>query len=340
MKKLMFFCVFFSLISQITYGQEITPEKIGFKSFSIQDSSLGTVNYYVTANKIEEKKPVLLYLDGSGPYPLFQKTEQGIGSTVILDFKSLSNDYHIVLISKPGVPFFDVVERDSQTGYPKYQEPIEYKNKLSLDWRVNAAKLVLKQVINELKVNISKVALIGISEGFQVGTKLANEDKSITHLIIGIGNGLNQFYDFIIQNRIDEQSGVITSEQAQKNIDSLISIAKEIYAKPKETKKDWYGHTYLRWSSFTNNNPTDNILSLNIPVYIIAASKDRNSSVLGTDYLYLESIRNGKNNIVYKVYPYDHSLNEYVKDENGKIITVNNHMQEIYNDALIWLNLQ
>lgn len=63
-----------------------------------------------------------------------------------------------------------------------------------------------------------------------------------------------------------------------------------------------------------------------------------NYSVLGTDYMYLESIRKGKNNMVYKVYPYDHSLNEYVKDEKGKIVSFNSHMKAIYNKALKWLD--
>jgi len=50
----------------------------------------------------------------------------------------------------------------------------------------------------------------------------------------------------------------------------------------------------------------ENVLSVDIPVYIVAGSEDRNTTILSTDYLYLESIRRGKNNITYKVYPYDH----------------------------------
>jgi hypothetical protein len=316
-------------------GQKITLDQLGFKHFTINDKSLGEINYYISSKDIDKPKPILLYLDGSGAFPLFQYTERGIGSSVVIDFRNLSNEYHIILISKPGVPFLDSVKMD--TGIPIYKTPKTYKEKLSLDWRVNSAKLVLNKSIKKLNVANKKVAVIGLSEGFQVGAKLASIDKNVSHLMLFVGNGLNQIYDFIIQNRTDTQSGAIPLEIAQKNIDSLYVIAKDIYENPNSTDKEWYGHTYLRWSSFTNNNPSENILSLNIPVYIVAAANDRNTSVLGTDYLYLESIRQKKKNIFYTVFPVDHSLNEPIKDENGKIVSMKNHRTEILNASFEWL---
>ncbi len=79
-------------------------------------------------------------------------------------------------------------------------------------------------------------------------------------------------------------------------------------------------------------------MSLNIPVYIVAAANDKNTSVLGTDYLYLECIRQKKKNIFYNVYPVEHSLNEPIKDENGNIISMKNYRTEILNTAFEWLN--
>lgn len=319
-------------------AQKLTSEQLGFKHFVINDISLGEINYYVSSKDIDKPKPILLYLDGSGSFPLFQYTERGIGSSVIIDFQNLSNIYHVILISKPGVPFIDSVKMDIESGTPIYETPKTYKEKLSLEWRVNSAKLILEKSVKELKVENKKVAVIGISEGFQVGAKLASIDNNVSHLMLFVGNGLNQIYDFIIQNRTDAQSGAIPTEVAQKNIDSLYIIAKDIYENPNATDKEWYGHTYLRWSSFTNNNPTENILSLNIPVYIVAAANDKNTSVLGTDYLYLECIRQKKKNIFYNVYPVEHSLNELIKDENGNIVSMKNYRTKILNTAFEWLN--
>ncbi len=335
-QKLFSILLFLAAFCQLN-AQTITPEKMGFKHFTINDKSLGEINYYISSKDIDKSKPILLYLDGSGALPLFQYTEKGIGSSVVIDFQNLPNEYHVILISKPGVPFVDSAKKDIQTGYPVYETPKTYTEKLSLDWRVNSAKLVLTKSIEELKVDNKKIAVIGISEGFQVGAKLASIDKNVSHLMLFVGNGLNQIYDFIIQNRIDAQSGAIPTEVAQKNIDSLYIVAKDIYENPYATNKEWYGHTYLRWSSFTNNNPSENILSLNIPVYIVAAANDKNTSVLGTDYLYLESVRQKKKNIFYNVYPLDHSLSEPIKDENGNIVSMKNHRAEILSAAFEWL---
>jgi hypothetical protein len=317
-------------------AQTVTPEKLGFKSFRVTDKELGQISFYVSNNKIEQAKPVLLYLDGSGPYPLFQYAERGLTGSVPFDFKTISGQYHVVLISKPGVPFVDSLKQDVMTGNLTYKAPEIYKQKLSLQWRVNAADLVLKKLHKELKVHKRKVAVLGISEGFQVGAKLATVNKSITHLMLFAGNGLTQFYDFIIRIRTDAQKGFIPEDAAQRNIDSLYKVIRDIYANPVSTNKEWSGHTYLRWSSFSANNPSENILPLGIPVYIVGCSNDRNMAVLGTDYLFLESIRLKKTNITYKVYPYDHSFNEQLKNEKRNVTSVKNHTREVIEKGFLW----
>lgn len=334
--KILKLIIYWLSFAHYATAQKITPEKLGFKPFVIADKALGNVNYYITSKSFDSSKPILLYLDGSGSFPLFQKMQNGVGSSVVIDTRKLSKEYHIILISKPGIPFFDSVGTDEQTAMPTYKMPDEYKQKLSLQWRVNACKIVLKDVKKKISIFNNEINVIGISEGFQVAAKLASEEKAITNLALLVGNGLNQFYDFIIHTRIDEQKGKITNQQAQTTIDSLLQVAKKIYENPTATDKEWYGHTYLRWASFTQNNPTENIMSLKIPVLIIAASNDINSAVLGTDYMFLESIRQRKTNITYKVYPYDHSFNEYVFNADGKMISSKNNMDMVLDFAMDW----
>lgn len=68
-----------------------------------------------------------------------------------------------------------------------------------------------------------------------------------------------------------------------------------------------------------------------------AKTIDRNFPVLRTDYLYLESIRRNKPNIKYKVYTCDHSFTEQIKDKEGNILFVGNHMDEVVKSAFEWL---
>lgn len=335
--KRMVVCFIF-LLSLLRPGSaQVSPsEKLGFRRFQLDLPVWGEVDYYVSTKKLDSTKPLLLYLDGSGPFPLYQKLEKGFGSSVMLDVKKLAEHYHIVLISKPGIPFVDSLAFNKELGYPEYQEPAEYTQKLSLDWRVQTADAVLNEVIQKFKVDRKKICIMGISEGFQVGAKLATVNLNITHLMLFVGNGLNQFFDFIIQARMASSNGMET-DSTQKVVDSLFHAFAEINADPGNTTKQWYGHSYLRWSSFCNNIPLENIVSLNIPVYIVACSNDQNSAILGTDYLYLECLRLKKNNVTYKVYPFDHSFNEFQIDANGKRYPVKNHMRMVIDEALVWL---
>lgn len=318
------------------YAQVTASEKLGFKEFSIHLPQWGQVNYYVSTKRLDSLKPLLLYLDGSGPFPLYQKLDKGFGSSVALDIRKLAEHYHIVLISKPGVPFVDSLKFNVEHGFPEYNEPMEYTRKLSLDWRVAAADAVLNKVVQDIRVDKRKISVMGISEGFQVGAKLASVNKKITHLMLFVGNGLNQFYDFILQARNSSFRGA-SLDSSQWVIDSLFQTFQDIYADQENSDKMWFGHTYLRWSSFCNNIPMENILSLDIPVYLVGCSQDENTTVASMDYLYLESLRLKKHNITYKVYPYDHSFTEIMVGPGGEKMKGANRMREVMDEGLKWL---
>ncbi len=332
---LFFFCL--SIAFNTLFADEVTPEQLGFTSFSIDSDELGKVNYYVYSNDLKKEKPLLVYLDGSGAFPLFQYTPKGIASTIILDCKTLVDDYHLLFLSKPGVPFIDSVIMGGEHQMPYYEPPAEYNKRLSLEWRVNAVSLAISDVLESVKVDPEKIAIVGISEGFQVGTKLASQDDRVSHAMLFVGNGLNQFYDFIIQQRIDAATGTLTEEEAQHNIDSLHQVFKDIYEDPSSTEKQWYGHTYLRWSSFCSNIPTENLNEIDIPLYIVACSKDRNTTALSADYLFLDQLRFKKTNMTYIVYPYDHSFTEIELDETGRMKSVKRHHDEVFSSGLTWL---
>ena len=317
MHKLLIITICF-FIGRSLYSQKLSPEMFGFESHTIQTGEYAGVNYYLTVDSTNFKKPLLVYLDGSGAYPLFQSFEGGYGSTVVLDYQTLQNDYRILLISKPGVPFIDKVESD-ETGFPLYKEPVEYKKNLSFNWRLESTDVIIKNMIRENKVDTSKVVVIGFSEGAQVAPSLARKNKYISHLILFGGNGLNQFIDPIINARMKATRGEISEIDAQKEVDSLFLEYQKIYTDPTNTEKEWWGHTYKRWSSFTERDPYKDLLELDIPIYMANGSLDENS-VISADYIKLEFIKHKKENLTYKTYPnYDHQFNEIIF-ENGQFV--------------------
>jgi pimeloyl-ACP methyl ester carboxylesterase len=320
----------------INYGLAQTKVENGFTQYSIKTKETETINFYLRGEG--SNKPLLIYLDGSGAYPLFQKTEDGIGSTVLLNLKKLEKEFCVALISKPGVPFSDSV-KTSPSGYPIYPEPISYQRLIGLNWRVQSADQVIQYTLKNHLANSRKVVVIGFSEGAQVAPSLATKNKSITHIICFGGNGLNQLYDPIIQTRIKMATGQYTPEQAQYVVDSLLTTYKDIYRNPSDVKRQWYGHTYKRWFSFGSQPPVHQLLSLSIPIYWVSGGLDENP-ILSSDYIALAFIDVGKDNFNYKVYPnYDHSLNEVIM-KNGQIVQMIPRYREVMEAAFEWLSQQ
>lgn len=318
MKKALLLFLTGMLSSNVALAQPRTPEDFGLKPYQLEDNSLGTIHFFVTEHRITEDKPLLVFLDGSGHLPLFSLIKKPDGSRqlsskITIDYDKLSNLFHVVMISKPGIPFLDSLEAaNSREFRKKYPPSTEYVKRLSLDWRVASASSVIDYLSQNLSVKNNKVIAMGYSEGGQVAPKLATLNSKVTKLVNIVGGGLNQFYDLITEQRGKAQAGQITAIEAQTTIDSLMTVFRDIYANPKATDKTWWGHTYKRWASFCRDVPMDNMLRLDIPILLISGGKDQNAPIAGLDYVNLEFLRQGKTNLTYRVYP---NCNHWFEDE-------------------------
>lgn len=329
-----FLIVVLMLIGVCVGAQTITPEMLGFEEYRATDPELGEVNYYLSKSYDSKPQPLLVYLDGSGVFPLFQQVEQGLGSTVVIDFQNLAKEYRILLISKPDVPFVDKVGR-APNGFPTYDAPAGYDERLSFQWRVGAAQLALSEV-DKAQVDTSKIVVLGFSEGAQIAAAVAEKDSSVTHLMLFSSNGLNQLYDPLINARMKAKTGQLTEEQAQQEVDSLFLEYRNIHADPQATDKEWWGHTYKRWSTFSKTAPVNSLYQLKIPIYMANGSLDQNS-VLSADYVNMVFMIQQKDNLTYKVYPnYDHQFNHH-QFENGQFVNAIPKIQMVMREAFDWL---
>ena len=338
--------LFISSILQANGQTEVAvPEMdLSFQHYRLSDKMLGQVDFYIRTINNGKSKPLLVFLDGSGNYPLFRYVTDKKSTTILQTISSpiLDNadEYNLVLISKPGVPFSDTVTvpdlaklRSSQL-----EKPNEIYNRLlSLDWRAKAADKAINHIVQYKVIPFSKIAVIGYSEGARVAPKVALLNKHVKQVACLAGGGLNQFYDYIITERNKADKGEITFEQSQRNIDSLNMVFDDIYRQPHRTDKSWNGHTYLRWSSFCKDVPLEHLLKLDIPIYIAKGTNDTNSQVLSYDYVKLEFLRQGKTNITYVNYVgADHGFNRTIK-ENGADKEVN-EIEQMYAALFLWLN--
>jgi pimeloyl-ACP methyl ester carboxylesterase len=335
MKTVFYFLLLALAFSKATYGQHESVTN-SWKTVTINDSKLGELNYHIYKNKISEHKPLIVYLQGSTNFPLFWLNANGrYANGITLNVHSMSNDYHIVLISKPNTPLVDSLSI-APSGRKQYPMQEGYREKYSLDWRVNSADKVIDDVFKKLSIDSSRVVVWGHSEGSQVAPAVALKNKKVTHVVSMMGNSLNHLYDFILMERLSALNGEQSNEEAQRNIDSLYTEFEKIYKDPTSTEKEWFGETYYKWSSFTLNPPIENMLKLDLPILYVAGGEDRHS-ILNMDYAKLEFLRKGKNNLTYKVFPNcDHFFLETKIDESGKKEWID-HLGEVNDFALKWV---
>jgi dienelactone hydrolase len=306
-----------------------------FEHDTLVDKHLGTVVIHVSKTNIKEKKPLLVYIDGSGNYPLFYRKSNGnYNTSVAFDIARYAKEYTIVLISKPGIPFSDSLKYNSGKAY--YPSNEIYERSYSLQWRAGAASKAIDYLVKRIPVDLKHIIIMGYSEGSQVAPSVAVLNKKVTHVVCFVGNGLNQLYDFMINTRLDVDRNNITAEQGQKIIDSLYNEYAKIYANPLATDRKWFGATFLKWSSFSQTTPLENMLKLKIPILYIAGGKDNNQTIIDMDYVKLEFLRKGKANLTYKVYPNSNHGFQETNMKDGKEIKTD-RSDEVNQFAIDWI---
>ncbi len=344
MKKVAFFFFLSILLIQGGFSQGLTPEEWGLKAFKISHETLGDINYYVTAKGIDQEKPLLFMYSGTSGLPTMLVVKSGekslqLGTVPPDQLHSFSDEFHVVFMGKAGTPFCDTVEVeeiDPMKNLEEYRPSDEYVEKAGMEWEMRASKLVIDDLLKRLAIEKKKIVAMGMSEGGLLVARLAAEDNRITHLVSVISTGLNQFFSSIINRRIDAATGALTHEEAQKEVESLFTIYKDIYANPKSTDKWYYGHPFRRWGSFCNFIPVDNLVKLDIPILLVNGTADRSSPILQSDYIMLEFIRQGKTNLTYHVVPgMGHSLHG-VLVENSKEKTIS-HRADVFKKIKDWI---
>jgi pimeloyl-ACP methyl ester carboxylesterase len=333
MKTAFLLCIWLSCVL-CSNGQTFTDTT--FNHYSFVTKALGQVAIHVAGVEPGKKKPLLVYLDGSGNSPIYYRNNnKRISGTLAISPRAFKQAFMILVISKPGTPFFDTLSY-SPSGRAYYSENEQYRTLYSLDWRAGAASKAIDYAVKHFDVDLNTIVAMGHSEGSQVAPRVAVLNKKVTHVVCIAGNALTQLYDFILDARMQAERGEITREEGQRIVDSLYTVYEAIHNDPKSTKQRWYGASYLKWASFSKSAPLDNMLALNIPILYVAGGRDNNQTILGMDYAKLEFIRRGKRNLTYQVYPdCDHFFQER-KLVNGQLQNID-RLDEVFKKAVEWV---
>lgn len=291
--------ILFSCLLFRASGQSQLSPVHGYRHFQIAFQS-STVDILIASKKGEEdkKKPLLLFCQGSLPIPLIIKYRMNgveqIFPVFVFNPDSLSKDFHLVIIGKPGVPLEadesslnkDLAFRDTSGKFPS-----DYTSRNLLDFYVSRNIAVLKFLRSQTWVSDKRLVVAGHSEGSTIAAKIASSYSAVTDLIYSGGNPLGRILSVIERNRAAETD---SNKVAEMTFDYWRTVVHD-----KESMDAANGDTYKATYDFSIP-PLEYLEKLKIPVLVCYGTKDAASPF--NDYLRVDMIRKGKINFSFNAY--------------------------------------
>jgi pimeloyl-ACP methyl ester carboxylesterase len=276
---------------------------------------------------LSAKKPLLVYIEGSGAQSQFTKMGDKIGYGVFgLIARRAAGKYHVATTEKRGVEFGDAARRGSAEG-----ASAEYQQHATLADRVADVRLLLDTLLGEPQVDATRVILMGHSEGSDVAAAAAAEDPRVTHVAFLSCGGAPQFYDFFIMRRKQMAESGASAEEIEQAITKLEGEVREIVAQPDSESKFWLGHTYKRWASFATHASAESLLRTKARLFLAHGSADRSVPIESFDYLVCELLIHGRENVTIRRYPgRDHSFIKPGDDPSSQSLL------EVVDEVLKW----
>ena len=323
----------FSLLTVYSaLGQTKTAQDFGFRHI-VYKYKTDNVDILIKSKKGEENvpKPLFFFCQGSLPIPLILYQGNEVYGTFPFNPDSLSNKYHLVIVSKPYIQLIadvtllkpDFTYADSTGKFPK-----EYSDRNLLSYYVPRNIAIVKYLQQQTCVSTKQLVIAGHSEGSTIATKMAIELKNATHLIYSGGNPMGRILSIIEQNRAYE-----TDSDSTKYGEYNINYWADIVAN-KDDMNSSKGDTYK--ATFEFSEPMITYLEkLKIPILVTYGTKDWSSPY--NDLLRVNTIRQNKSNFTFKAYiGTEHNFFPLTVDNKPDYNIFN--WDKVANEWLIWLN--
>lgn len=312
------------LISKNYAISQKTPEDFGYKQMSYKYQN-DRVDLIIITKPEDRKiaKPLFFFCQGSLPRPVVIYDEKGLYGTLPFNEVHLLEKYHIVIVSKPGIPIIANASklssnfmylRDKQKGIP----PKGYIDKNHLDYYVSRNNFIIKQLFKERWISKSELVVAGHSEGSTIAAKMASLNPKIAKLIYSGGNPFGR---------------IVTILNESTNKKEIVDYWKTIVENSNNINYDG-GDTYK--ATYTFSLPQrENLLKLKIPILITYGEEDTVANY--NDLFQIEVIREQKKNIEFISYSgLEHNF--FPLNEKYEPIYEMVNWDNVANDWLTWLN--
>ncbi len=315
----------------LAYGQTTSAEDFGFRHLVFRYKT-DPIDILIKSKKGEEylRKPLFFFCQGSLPIPLILHRGNDAYGTFPFTPDSLTQTYHVVIISKPSIPLIADVTTlkpnftfvDSTNNFPK-----GYINRNLLSYYAPRNIALLRWLQTLPWVSTKQLVVAGHSEGSTIAAKMASTFSNITHLIYSGGNPAGRILTMIEGNRSYE-----TDTDSTRYGEDMLQHWSDISTKHHK-KTIVYGDPDLATLEFSE--PMLPFLEkLKIPVLVTYGTKDWSSPY--NDMLRVNLLRKRKNNFTFKAYiGVEHNFFPLTKDNKPNYDIFN--WDNVVSDWRIWL---
>jgi pimeloyl-ACP methyl ester carboxylesterase len=337
LSKKLFVCSCFIIICNCIFAQSnLTVENVSQLNMQLFCLTTPTDTiHFLKYDTINEKKPLLLFIQGSLPKPLIVEDNGNLDANPFKIFsKSAFKQFNVVEISQPNTPpIVNVKNLNHQYSYIKSDNPYDfdktYLQRNVTETYVERANEVINCLVQQNWIDIDSIFVYGHSQGAHIAAHLAAENSRVKAIAFSSTNPFGRYQGIMQTIRSMAISGKITEEEAQKQIEAYWKWW-DIYCYGIPLPENYIGDLPATCLSFSQS-VVDILANLKQPVFVVYGTRDYHSVACELLPIYFGFSK--KNN--YKMHPMlGRGHNFELIEDNGNTIWSDTKWTEVMDEFL------
>lgn len=265
--------------------------RAGFDYFAIADAKYKEIDSirFLVSSPINPHNPTIVFLQGSGNYPLVAYMSDTVNFQIIPPFniRAYTGKFNFVAISKPATPLCREWIDNPPLIDTSFADVVTFAKMDFLDYYVYQTAQVVDFLRTKVLWKDTPVYLIGNSHGGKVAIKYASlNPKKVQKLILYSSGVLDlKIQDIYLWRQLADEKKV-SEEEAQKNIDAIYQNYLSLkdysdYFKKERDRSDLKGkmelvNHYNALAAYTYNFDLslDYLLKIDVPILCVYGTDD------------------------------------------------------------------
>jgi len=238
--------------------------------------------HFLKYDTINEKKPFLLFIQGSMPMPLIMEHADGnLEANHFRIFnKSVFEQFNVVEISQPNTPpIVNVKNLNYLYSYVKSDNPYDfdktYMKRNVSETYVERANEVINCLMQQNWIDNDSIFVYGHSQGAYTAAHLAAENNHVKAIAFSSTNPFGRYQGIMQTIRGKAINKQISEEEAQKQIETHWKYW-DYYCYATELPENWTGDLPATTLSFSQS-VVDILANLKQPVFVVYGTRDYHS---------------------------------------------------------------